>query len=507
MASVNNLLSRIHDAEGTLTGGNIPAGGQAPAANLDIFLQGSQSLGRRLIVTATTEGLALVDSADNDCSAAGCHVGVWIWVTHFAVMDDLRIALCTGTTPASNYRYWTVPLSEYPALGGWKRVWLENGVGGTVGAGTYTPSQTRCYGMMVSFSVAPGGNAANVIIDAADYIVGAALSLTGATGLWSDFATADKNSSNQYGVFREVGGVYNCFARVQLGSASSLVFSDSGFAIIFPQQSLVSDTFMGINIDLQHASTNIDWAAGVIKSAGAKKGDIVATGTAGDFDATGMTLDSLRLITLTSACSLINSTISRCGLLTQGGATLTNCLISNSIDTASVLASNPSAISGCTFESDGSNHALELPASCANQEYDLVDCVFNGYAAADGDTGNEAIYNHSGGHVTINVSGCSGNIKVRNSSGSTTDIVVSATLTVTGLVAGSDVVVYAAGTTTVRDSADSVNSYQYLYTIVENIDIGVFKAGYVPFYIRNYALDGNNASVPVNQEVDRAYLE
>jgi hypothetical protein len=79
-------------------------------------------------------------------------------------------------------------------------------------------------------------------------------------------------------------------------------------------------------------------------------------------------------------------------------------------------------------------------------------------------------------------------------------------LTLTGLQSGSDVVVYQAGTTTVRSSADSVSSFVYTYETPESVDIGVFKAGYIPFYIRGYSLASANASLPVAQVVDRAYL-
>lgn len=408
MATVTNNLTRIHDAEGSLTTGNIPSGGAAAAANTDIFLQGSQSLGKRITVTATTEGFALVDGADNDCSAAGVHVGMWIWITHYSIMDDLRVALCTGTTPASNYKYWTVPLTEIPALGGWKRVWVENGVGGTTGAGTYTTSQTRCYGAMVSFSATPGGNAANLIVDSADYTDGAAaLSLTGTSGLWTDFTTSDENSSNQYGVFRKVGGVYNCFARVKLGTSSSLVFNDSNFVIIFPQQSLVADSFMGITIDLQHASTNIDWANASISSSGSKQGDLVVSGTSGTFDAVNVTMAGIRIITLTSACSLSGCLISNSGLITLAGADITNSTIVNSTGSVAVLAASPAgaaAVTNTTFTSDGTGHGMEIGGTAANITF--TNLTWSGYASSDGSTGNEAVFvNIGGGSMNLTISG------------------------------------------------------------------------------------------------------
>jgi hypothetical protein len=80
-------------------------------------------------------------------------------------------------------------------------------------------------------------------------------------------------------------------------------------------------------------------------------------------------------------------------------------------------------------------------------------------------------------------------------------------LTLTGLLSGSDVVVYQAGTTTVRNSADAVSSYTYTYETPESIDIGVFKAGYIPYYIRGYSLGSADASLPIALVADRAYLD
>lgn len=82
------------------------------------------------------------------------------------------------------------------------------------------------------------------------------------------------------------------------------------------------------------------------------------------------------------------------------------------------------------------------------------------------------------------------------------------TLTITGLQLGSDVVVYRHSDMSVLGSVDanSASSWSYIYTTAQPIDIGVFKAGYVPFYIRDYSLETNNASLPVAQVVDRAYL-
>lgn len=80
-------------------------------------------------------------------------------------------------------------------------------------------------------------------------------------------------------------------------------------------------------------------------------------------------------------------------------------------------------------------------------------------------------------------------------------------LTIGGIVIGSDVVILEAGTETVLGQVDmnATTSWNYIYTTIVNVDVFVAKAGYVPFYIRNYTLSTTNATLPVKQVVDRNY--
>jgi hypothetical protein len=82
------------------------------------------------------------------------------------------------------------------------------------------------------------------------------------------------------------------------------------------------------------------------------------------------------------------------------------------------------------------------------------------------------------------------------------------TLTLTGLVAGSDVTVLAAGTETVRATVEenAGTTYAYTYETAESIDIAVYNPGYIPFFIRNYALGSSNATLPCAQVADVSYL-
>jgi hypothetical protein len=82
------------------------------------------------------------------------------------------------------------------------------------------------------------------------------------------------------------------------------------------------------------------------------------------------------------------------------------------------------------------------------------------------------------------------------------------TLTLTGLQSGSDIVILNAGTATERVNVDAHGgtTYSFVYQVTGNIDIGVFKAGFVPFYIRDYALSESDSSLPISQIADRNYI-
>ena len=83
------------------------------------------------------------------------------------------------------------------------------------------------------------------------------------------------------------------------------------------------------------------------------------------------------------------------------------------------------------------------------------------------------------------------------------------TLTLTGLVSGSDVVVRAAGTSTILASVDSNagTTWAYVYEMPVAIDVDVIKPGYVPLpLVRGYTPSSVDASLPVAQLIDRNYI-
>lgn len=116
--------------------------------------------------------------------------------------------------------------------------------------------------------------------------------------------------------------------------------------------------------------------------------------------------------------------------------------------------------------------------------------------------------------VTANASNALTNIRittVTTSTAQSTNLypLDTITLTLTGLVSGSDVVVRAAGTSTILASVDSNagTTWAYVYETPVAIDVDVIKPGYVPKpLLRNYTPSAQDSSLPVSQLLDRNYI-
>ena len=159
-----------------------------------------------------------------------------------------------------------------------------------------------------------------------------------------------------------------------------------------------------------------------------------------------------------------------------------------------------------SFEfSDG--HAIELTTPNTASQTSKGN-LFSGYGADT--TTDAALYNNSGaGLVTISVVSGGDVLTYRNGNFATTTVSANKNLTLTGLQAGSDIVILNAGTETERVNIDANpgTTYSFTYSTLGNVDIGVFKKGFVPFYVRNYALSSVDASLPIAQETDTNYTD
>jgi len=402
--------------------------GPGNANSSEIFIQGSEAQARR--VDNAEKGFSFDNVTGLDLSAADTLIGWWVNVLQPAVLglstnQPLEVRVGDNNSTTTSWDGWdALDAANYPATAGWVRVWVAiNEVTPDNGSGTPSYSALRQYGINGHVGDV-AGTALNMICDAIDYLDGggAALELTGTSSVFDDFVSADEGtSSNKYGVWESRSGIAYCKVRSQIGTASSCVFDDSGFVVVFPKQEgpagldLVNVDSNGLTFSLAHASTNVDLADGVIRSEdqATTPGDVQVTGTSGTFDAVRVTFDGLRLIDLTSACTLTDCLFTGCGAVDAGsGADLAGTTVANSAvatDAAALVWDvnlDPNGeLDNMTFvKGSGTTHALEL-GTTSPLTVTLIGHSYSGYNASNGQNDSTILVSRTSGTVTINVSG------------------------------------------------------------------------------------------------------
>lgn len=137
---------------------------------------------------------------------------------------------------------------------------------------------------------------------------------------------------------------------------------------------------------------------------------------------------------------------------------------------------------------------------------------FRAFTFASGST----FENTSGQPVTLKLSPTQTVPTLLATSGTITlDNLASATLTVSGVITGSDVVIYDASIpsdgsgSNVLQTSDAIAgtsvTYNYTYGVVATVNIGVFKSGYKPTYVNGVSLSVSGSSIPVSQPLDPNY--
>jgi hypothetical protein len=251
-------------------------------------------------------------------------------------------------------------------------------------------------------------------------------------------------------------------------------------------------------------------------------------------DFSGLSVIGAGTITLACAVTITQLTISDYSTIDATGLTLTYSIIKGCPTTNdSITLTAASNIDYCTITVTGvaagnrwcsvtdpsiftynafvgsasTGHAIRLTTPGT---YILIGNTFTGFGADE--STSAAILNDSAGLVTLNISGGVASPTVKNGAGASTTINNTRTLTLTGLIAGSDISILTTGTTTelvnVQENAGTTYAYQFAASNAGNsIDIGVFKMGYIPYYVRAYILPSIDNNLPIAQIVDRAYLE
>ena len=506
-------------------------GGAGAGVEPDFVYQGTNSVSRKIGTSAggfyTTTGAARNMTATRRTTVILKLIATNANALELLSVPGIEIRIGSGT--GDYYSYDLEGNDTYPIKGGWLIRPIDPNVSTHRDGTTGTPDLTAVdyFGIVGDFTAT--SKSENLAMDAVD--IGAGLNLVGgdgadADGTWQDFVDDDEGdtaaTTGRYGYIYTLAvdpatgdaKIMECYGMFWIGrdttpTTTATVFIDSGKTLTFPD-GLFDAGFSGISVDLGNATTDIDFTDCNFFGLGSESGVdtrpvLTAVGTAGAFDAVGCIFNNFADLTLTSACTLTGCTITGSEGITQAGATLDSCTIAGATTAdgvAFITADDPSKIKDCSFAfSDG--HALEITTPGT---YTFQGNSFSGYGA-DG-TNDAAIYNNSGGAVTLNITGGGDTPTVRNGSGASTTVNNSVTITLTNLVAGSRV--YIRNTT---DSVTLFNQVEATTTFSETVNFTANKTllirvrnasgttRYKPFE-GGGTLTSNGFSLQVNQVLD-----
>ncbi len=126
---------------------------------------------------------------------------------------------------------------------------------------------------------------------------------------------------------------------------------------------------------------------------------------------------------------------------------------------------------------------------------------------------NAAFHNSTGGLLTLNITGGT-SPGVRNSGGSTTTVINSVSITISGLKDDSEVRVYETGTTievagieTATDGTPDDRSFTFSDSPGDQIDIVVLALKYNWLKLVNVTVPTDNTTIPIQQIIDRNYIQ
>jgi len=391
-------LTTINTAEAT-TGYTEPTGATAggiAVAEVDYFIQGTGCISKTFNATGLG-GLHYNNGSGITIPTDGAYIA-WIYYSAPNALateanGGMRLSIGSG---GGDYKSWYVRGNDTYAYGGWICIPVDPTVTADVTTGTPTTTY-QYFGYIVnSINAVAKGNPFG--FDVIRYgrcearINGGDLANGYAT--FAGYATQNDSTTNRWGLIQAVSGGYQVQGLVVLGYTSAVDFRDNNTSIVIADTKKVSSNFNAFEV--RQATSRLDWSNITFLALGTvSRGNFITTDNA-DINITNCTFTNMGTFGFQSNSTILTSTFRNCNLITQNSANFTGCTFDSTNDSVKALLSNNlTNISNCSFISGGTKHAIELTNACAGNSYSFAGNTFTGYAATDGSTGNECIYNNS----------------------------------------------------------------------------------------------------------------
>lgn len=449
--------------------------------------------------------------------------------TNYTAIDGNGLQLYIGSDVTNHWRYEIFSALSYPALGGFQIVPIDPTIHGYRTQAIGNPDVTAIDFYGIKSDANAQAKAPNLGIDAVDYLLyGQGLTMTGSNQNFDDFVDYDEGVlTNRYGVVSTKEGIIYVVGILNIGTATLTTFSDSNKTLVFPDGRF-GVGFCGINIGLQNSSNDITFTSCTLIGRGTEPSAARFRDTRPVFTVEGQngsllidacSIQNFNYFYFNSKVTLEDSSIVNPELMVMSGATIQR----NTFESPTVSAYQPfllcddlEKVTYTDFISNGFGHAIELTVS-GDGTLNFTGNTFSNYASANGNTGNEAIYNNSGGWITVFLIDTSSVPSIRNGIGSQTDVQLSVSLTLTGIVSGSEVRIQEARGANPSgaelyhvESTPSGGSVIWAYNFSDfpagqKIDIIVHNIYYTHLRIDDFDLPSSNTSLPIQQIEDRWY--
>jgi len=436
---------------------------------------------------------------------------------------------------SSNYKEFTVGGVGARNPGGcWLTIAIDPSITPTSTTGTPNMAAATFFAIETSLSGEAGGDTDNQFLDMIIAVEGP-LSVTGTTtaaGLFADLVAWD--NTNKYDLIRDLGGVYNIRGMIEIDSlAGATTITDKGSVVAFAPDEFYNgsawvDTIDGANMGFKTAKNG----AGAVNITLGEKLDGTGTNGVSFIAESGMVFDISDGTVATThmygcsvkgadPCSLHDSAsecfdcvFDACAMISPSTMVIERPTIKGfagaATDAALLWHPTNTDITGGQFISAGTGHAIHLEVTGT---YSSDGILFSGYAAQGGTATDRAIYNDSGGLVTINVSGGGDSPSYRNGTSASTVVNANVSITFTDMKDNTEVRVYnnATGVELAgieNATAGSVDARTFLASISAStvVDIVIFNIDWV--WPPNNRLEAftwptSDSSLPIQQVFDR----
>lgn len=425
---------------------------------------------------------------------------------NFGVWMGMR----SGPTNATNYKIWQVHGVDVPLPAGYIQPLIVNpaNTDQIASAGTLTNTDIRNYGFWT-------GGAGTLtqqtcigpmwIMDTLVMAGGTAAEPVGIPEIVATAATAKERLSS---VLQGANQML-CLQAIQFGDGgTNRIYLDlESTAIEFPSRRNLVKKLVNYNGIDNSVGLTYDGGAGdtiihkdsVVVSENDYHWRIDASATsAATWDFSGLSLIGAGDVVLRPVTVFNNMKFTNCTLVTQNASTATSCEFLNTL----MLSNAPGLLSNNTFTSGGTGHAIEINTPGT---YNFSGNIFSGYGSTG--TTNAAIYNNSGGTVTLNIIGGGSLPTYRNAAGTTTNVVASYAINLTDLKSGSEVRAYVGtdpGTATeIAGTESSGTSFQFTHSVSgQSGYIQIINFDYQPFRL-DIVYSSTDREIPISQVVDR----